>query len=325
MGFVGSFINSITNVVESAVASNAASIASAISPVFAAAVGLYIVYVMYEILYTQHKPIIGEVFKNIAALALVGAFTYSAPYYSTYVIPFVMHAGSDLSSAVSGSSDTASSVDSMWESLSSTMNSYLSTQKEALGLTDIGDTILVYIVWGVGYIGGALLIYYSAVFLCISTFAVGIALSAGIIFICFAFFPSTRKMFTAWCGTCLNYILLNLFYTVSFSFLIELINKTTNLDSGVISISDVLMLLLTIMVSIFLIEHVGVMSSTLTGGVGINGLTAAANGTTGKIASLSGGRAMAGVGRNFAGRVAGKARSDISSYLNRFKHNAMGG
>lgn len=325
MGFVSDFINSITNVVESAVASNASSIASAISPVFAAAVGLYIVYVMYEILYTQHKPIIGEVFKNISALAVVGAFTYSAPYYSTYVIPFVMHAGSDLSSAVSGSGDTASSVDSMWESLSSTMNSYLSTQKEALGLTDVGDTILVYIVWGVGYIGGALLIYYSAVFLCISTFAVGIALSAGIIFICFAFFPLTRKMFTAWCGTCLNYILLNVFYTISFSFLIALIKKTTSFDSGVISISDVLMLLLTIMVSIFLIEHIGVMSSTLTGGVGINGLTPAANGAISKAATLSGGRAMAGVGRNFAGNISSRAKSSIGSYSNRFKNNSMGG
>lgn len=38
-------------------------------------------------------------------------------------------------------------------------------------------------------------------------------------------------------------------------------------------------------ISIFLVEQVGTLCSTLTGGVGINGLTSAANGFGGKVAS----------------------------------------
>uniref|UniRef100_UPI0037BF5691 type IV secretion system protein n=2 Tax=Enterobacteriaceae TaxID=543 RepID=UPI0037BF5691 len=284
MGFVSDFMSTITNAVESGAAANAAKVANAISPVFAAAIGLYIVYVSYEIIYKQTDAIMNEVIKNIASLAIVGAFTYSAPYYSSYVIPFVMHAGTDLSSAVTGGGDTASSIDLMWDKLSSTLNTYLAEQKASLGLTDLGDTILVYTIWGIGYVGGALLIYYSAAFLCISIFAVGIVLSAGVLFISFAFFQSTRKMFFSWCGVCLNYILLNLFYSISFGFLISILEKTINLDSGIISITSVLIFLLTVAVSVFLIEHIGVMSSTLTGGVGINGLTGSANGAFGKIA-----------------------------------------
>ncbi|MCV4998177.1 type IV secretion system protein, partial [Escherichia coli] len=226
MGFVSDFMSTITNAVESGAAANAAKVANAISPVFAAAIGLYIVYVSYEIIYKQTDAIMNEVIKNIASLAIVGAFTYSAPYYSSYVIPFVMHAGTDLSSAVTGGGDTASSIDLMWDKLSSTLNTYLAEQKASLGLTDLGDTILVYTIWGIGYVGGALLIYYSAAFLCISIFAVGIVLSAGVLFISFAFFQSTRKMFFSWCGVCLNYILLNLFYSISFGFLISILEKT---------------------------------------------------------------------------------------------------
>ncbi|EFA9346572.1 TPA: type IV secretion system protein [Escherichia coli] len=322
MGFVSDFMSTITNAVESGAAANAAKVANAISPVFAAAIGLYIVYVSYEIIYKQTDTIMNEVIKNIASLAIVGAFTYSAPYYSSYVIPFVMHAGTDLSSAVMGGGDTASSIDLMWDKLSSTLNTYLAEQKASLGLTDLGDTILVYTIWGIGYVGGALLIYYSAAFLCISIFAVGIVLSAGVLFISFAFFQSTRKMFFSWCGVCLNYILLNLFYSISFGFLISILEKTINLDSGIISITSVLIFLLTVAVSVFLIEHIGVMSSTLTGGVGINGLTGSANGAFGKIASLSGGRAMFGVGQKFASNLIRKSNPALSAGLGK---NVIGG
>ncbi|MGR6465385.1 conjugal transfer protein TraA [Escherichia coli] len=322
MGFVSDFMSTITNAVESGAAANAAKVANAISPVFAAAIGLYIVYVSYEIIYKQTDAIMNEVIKNIASLAIVGAFTYSAPYYSSYVIPFVMHAGTDLSSAVTGGGDTASSIDLMWDKLSSTLNTYLAEQKASLGLTDLGDTILVYTIWGIGYVGGALLIYYSAAFLCISIFAVGIVLSAGVLFISFAFFQSTRKMFFSWCGVCLNYILLNLFYSISFGFLISILEKTINLDSGIISITSVLIFLLTVAVSVFLIEHIGVMSSTLTGGVGINGLTGSANGAFGKIASLSGGRAMFGVGKKFASNLIRKSNPALSAGLGK---NVIGG
>ncbi|HGV6870691.1 TPA: conjugal transfer protein TraA, partial [Escherichia coli] len=53
MNVVSEFITTINTVVQSGAASNAAKIAKAISPVFVAAVLLYIVYVAYEITYSQ--------------------------------------------------------------------------------------------------------------------------------------------------------------------------------------------------------------------------------------------------------------------------------
>ncbi|EHK6197538.1 type IV secretion system protein, partial [Escherichia coli] len=287
MNVVSEFITTINTVVQSGAASNAAKIAKAISPVFVAAVLLYIVYVAYEITYSQRDIILSEVTKLIASLSLVGAFTYTAPYYSQYVIPFVMHAGSDLSNALTGTGDVATSVDGLWEKLSTIMDNFISSKVQELSMTDIGGYIGAYAIWGIGYAGGAILILYTTIFLCISTFMVGLLLATGIIFICFSFFPTTRSMFTSWCGSCLNYILLNVFYTISFGFVVTLIEKNMVKD-GNVTIMMVVTLLLVILISVFLIEQIGTLCSTLTGGVGINGLTSAANGAGGKLAGSLG-------------------------------------
>ncbi|EJD9550800.1 TPA: type IV secretion system protein [Escherichia coli] len=297
MNIVSEFLEIVTTIVESTAATNAAKVAQAISPTFFAAIALYVIYLIYEITYAQRDILMNEVTKNIGAFALVGAFTYSAPYYSQFVIPFVMHAGSDLSAAVTGGSGTATSVDNLWNMLSVTLNDFKNNELDTLEWYSFTDQLYIYLIWGVGYVGGLLLIYYTTVFLTLSTFMVGILLSAGILFICFSLFASTRNMFSAWVGSCLNYILLNLFYSISFSFVISFVEQTVP-SSGNITLTTVVYFFMVTVISIFLVEQVGTLCSTLTGGVGINGLTSAANGFGGKVASgfmrASGLRAFAG-------------------------------
>ena len=152
-----------------------------------------------------------EVTKNIGAFAPVGAFTYSAPYYSQFVIPFVMHAGSDLSAAVTGGSGTATSVDNLWNMLSVTLNDFKNNELDTLEWYSFTDQLYIYLIWGwICWRAAAYLLHH-----CISN-PINIhgwhsLLSAGILFICFSLFASTRNMFSAWVGSCLNYILLNLF------------------------------------------------------------------------------------------------------------------
>ncbi|EFB9426443.1 conjugal transfer protein TraA, partial [Escherichia coli] len=85
--------------------------------------------------------------------------------------------------------------------------------------------------------------------------------------------------------------------SISFSFLISFVESVVPVN-GDIKLSIVVYFFLITIISIFLIEQVGTLCSTLTGGVGINGLTSAANGFGGKVASgfmrASGLRAFAG-------------------------------
>ncbi|EEQ3124116.1 type IV secretion system protein, partial [Escherichia coli] len=263
MNIVSEFLEKVTTIVESTAATNAAKVAQAISPTFFAAIALYVIYLIYEITYAQRDVLMSEVTKNIGAFALVGAFTYSAPYYSQFVIPFVMHAGSDLSAAVTGGSGTATSVDNLWNMLSVTLNDFKNNELDTLEWYSFTDQLYIYLIWGVGYVGGLLLIYYTTVFLTLSTFMVGILLSAGILFICFSLFASTRNMFSAWVGSCLNYILLNLFYSISFSFVISFVEQTVP-SSGNITLTTVVYFFMVTVISIFLVEQVGTLCSTLT-------------------------------------------------------------
>ena len=325
MNIVSEFVTTVTNIVQSGAASNAAKLANAISPVFFAAIGVYIIFIAYEIIYAQKDVIMSEVTKTVMAFTVVGAFTYSAPYYSQYVIPFVMHSGQDLSTAVSGSSDVATSVDASWNKLSDTMEAFWAEATGQLGMTDFGLWIKTALIYGVGYAGGFALIFYTTVFLCVSIFMVGLVLSVGILFICFSVFPSTRSMFTAWCGSCLNYILLNVFYTVSFGFVMSLIEKYTQVDAATLTFMNVIMLLAVVLISVYLIEQIVTLCSTLTGGVGINGLTAAANGMTGKLAAATGLRSFGNAGRGLVGSVAKKLASKTLGATGRLGKNILGG
>lgn len=153
MYIVSKTLELVTTIVESTAATNAAKVAQAISPTFFAAITLYVIYLIYEITYAQRDVLMNEVTKNIGAFALVGAFTYSAPYYSQFVIPFVMHAGSDLSAAVTGGSGTATTVDNLWDTLSTSLNDFKKTNLEILAWTDITEKLYIYLIWGLDMLG----------------------------------------------------------------------------------------------------------------------------------------------------------------------------
>ena len=75
MGFVGNILTTVTNLVESTVAANAAKIATAISPVFFAAIAVYVIFIAYEIIYSQKEVVMSEVTKTIMKSVLYSCVT----------------------------------------------------------------------------------------------------------------------------------------------------------------------------------------------------------------------------------------------------------
>lgn len=328
MGFISDTQAQITAIIDNAVANNAAALAQAIAPVFIAAIGLYVAIKIFQISFAPSSDLImKEIVVTVVQLSAVSAFTYSAPYYSQYVIPFVMNSGQELSNAINGSSDAATSVDATWQAISTTMETFWEAASAQNGTFELGAWFKTGIIYVIGYGGGFILAFYSCIFLCVAQFAVGLLLSVGIIFICFSVFSNTRAMFTAWCGSCLNYILLNVFFSISLSFVTTYINSLTkNYSAENISLYMALTLLAIILVSVFMVEQIGTLCSSLTGGVGINGLTAAANGVGGK---LLGGAARASGLRpflqGFSGKMGSAARNAGESTASRIQQMASRG
>jgi type IV secretion system protein VirB6 len=125
-------------------------------------------------------------------------------------------------------------------------------------------------------------------------------------------------MFTAWCGHCLNYILLNVMYTISFGFLMAMLQRFTVIDPVKVSIVDVISMVAVIAIALALIEQVGTLCSSLTGGVGLNGM-AAASGTAGFLARASGMKALAGgMKKGLGGWAGNKAQKAIQSAKSQF-------
>lgn len=321
MGIVTDFVNQTKSLVMDAVANNFSLIATSIRPVFLAAFLLYCCIIAWGIIYSNREIIVGEVVKNIIIFTLIGAFVWTAPYYQQWVVPFVMDSGSEISMKLTGNANAASGMDAMWGQLATTMEAFRSQAADSLGW-DIGPLILVYLIYGIGYAGGAILVTYTTIFLCIATFMTGILLSIGSVFICFAGFPATREMFTKWCGHCLNYILLNVFYSISLSFVMNLIEKYTQLNPDSINFMDAITLLLVVIICVAMVEQVAVLCSSLTGGVGINGLVPGAN-SLARAAGLS--KAAASMRDKAPGAINGAVRKGSSAIMNKLKNNVKGG
>lgn len=321
MGLASDFVNQTKLLVMDAVANNFSLIAVSIRPVFSAGFLLYCCIIAWMIIYSNREIIVNEVIKNIMVFTLIGAFIWTAPYYQQWIVPFVMDSGSEISAKLMGSGNAALSVDETWTKLVTSMEDFKTRSIDTLGW-DIGPLIATYLIYGIGYAGGAILVAYTTLFLCVATFMTGILLSIGSIFICFAGFPATRGMFTSWCGHCLNYILLNVFYSISFTFVLGLIGKYTALDPSSVSFMDAVTLLLVVVICVGMVEQVAVLCSSLTGGVGINGLVPGAS-SLARAAGLS--KAAASMRDKTPGAIGGALKRGGAALANKFRNNVKGG
>jgi type IV secretion system protein VirB6 len=272
--------NDLSAVIEGQIGSTVSSITTSIAPVMGAALCVYVVYIAYKIIYTNNEMFMSEIIKNVMSLALVSAFAASTPYYMQYVVPFVMGAGDQISSAITGSPATATALDSMINNTSACINKMLSEMNFSLFSSDLSIIFQTVFAVALTYIGSFIFIFYAAAYLLVAKFMVGLLLSVGTIFICFSFYPTTRGYFQSWCGQCLNYILLSIMYTITIGILNAFIMSKFDFDNfGLVSAFQIIIVFF---ISVFIIQQISVLVSTLTGGMGINGLTGATNSLMGK-------------------------------------------
>ena len=175
--------------------------------------------------------------------------------------------------------------------------------------------------------GGGFVIYCAA-YLLMAEMMVGILLSIGGVFILFSAWPTTRNMFTAWVGSCFNYIFLNIAYACLFKVLIQYINNyiNTNSDDITKNIWSVLCVAVVFLIGKFLLAQISTLISTLTGGVGINGLTSA---TGDVIKSLRGAgnstRNQLGLGFNKTAQDARARNSEYAAAAKDYLSSRFGG
>nr|CBA71361.1 conjugal transfer protein [Arsenophonus nasoniae] len=288
---------------------------------------IYLVIEAWAIIYGQKEMLISEFIQHLLVISVVTVFMGASSMYVTEIVPFVMKSGEQIAAGLTGS-EGGNSIDAMINQIINLGELIQSDYADKSGFS-ISGTLIFAVKMILLMASGGLFVLYAASYLIMAKMMVGILLSLGGIFIAFAVFPATRQMFTAWVGSCFNYIFLNIGYAILFSIMIKYLNEyigknTIEIQSNV---WEVFSIALVFGIGIFLLQQVATLMSILTGGVGINGLVGAVNGFAKTAAQATGlskaanvGTGLAGKGASLAGRGAmNMASSGLRSLMNKGK------
>ncbi|MEM8183591.1 type IV secretion system protein [Morganella morganii subsp. sibonii] len=283
------------------VAGNFQKLYEIVWPIWSGFVLIYFIIIVFEIIYSDKQVIISEFFKHMMVLSLVSVFMGAGTVYVTDIVPMVMNSGSEVAGYIVGGNNesTGTLIDKMIDTVIEIGNKEYQAVKDSGIFDKVGAAIIYALKITVLAIFSGAFILYATAYLIIAMVMVGILLSLGGVFIAFAAFPATRQMFTAWVGSCFNYIFLNIGYAILFTILIKYLNKFVSeneMGNDPNNFWYIAIIALVFAVGVFLLQQVATLMSILTGGVGINGLTGAIGGA---IRGTAGGalRGAGGAGR----------------------------
>ncbi|HGJ5864456.1 type IV secretion system protein [Arsenophonus nasoniae] len=321
---ISSFLN---KTITEQVATNFDTLYGYIFPLWSTLVVIYLVIEAWAIIYGQKEMLMSEFIQHFLVISVVTVFMGASSMYVTEIVPFVMKSGEQIAAGLTGS-EGGNTIDAMVNKIME-MGKGIYDDFSNHSALDISGNIIVAIKLILLMISGGLFVLYAASYLIMAKVMVGILLSLGGIFIAFAVFPATRQMFTAWMGSCLNYIFLNIGYAILFSIMMKYLTDYMTNNSAKIqsNVWEVFSIALVFGIGIFLLQQVATLMSILTGGVGINGLVGAVNGFAKTAAQATGlskaanvGAGLAGKGASMAGRGAmNMASSGLRSLMNKGK------
>ncbi|MDG6896374.1 type IV secretion system protein [Volucribacter amazonae] len=317
MSFIGDIYNGMVTKFQDPIANNAQAIGSAIKPLIMSCFLLYVLFLVYK-LYTKKDFIIEEMTNALLLFAVVGTFTYAGNYYYDYVIPFVQNSGDQIASALTGtSSSSVSAVDTVYN----LFEAPLKTLRDRL--EDIGITETYIGVWAELaparfslWLSQTIFTLFIAINLLIAKIMVTLLLSVGILFFCFAVFPATRNLFTSFTGLALNYILLNVMYSLAAKIAADVITSVAVTDTsseGIIG--GAATILISVIIITLAINQIPTLVSSLTGGVGISPFTISGSGFTKAARALGLGKGAKAIGNTVTTNV----KSGANKTWNKFR------
>lgn len=316
-------ITNFTSVIEKSVTQNFSVLYDAIFPVWIIGLSVYFTFTIYRLIHEQKDLDLSEFIKNMMVLAVITAFLGESGkdgYFTNNIVPFVMNSGDSLSALIfsggEGEAKTASSqVELIFEKTNQAIDNLWQKISKKGWFDDKIGAVMMGLLQTLLYIaGGIALALFAFVYIIITKIMIGILLSLGSIFIMLSVFPATRQMFTSWIGACANYILLNVCFSISFVIILDVIGEYTynRVDDGrTEKLMATVAVFFLYVAGIFILQQITVLVSSLTGGVGINGLTSSVTDAMKRSGKISGksaqlaGKATAGVAKFGLNKIRG--------------------
>ncbi len=313
-----SLFNFLNQIVESNIAEMIGRFTDAFTPLLGACVMLYIVYMAWEMLFDRQNMVFMESLKTIGSLTMVTGVALNTAWYMSHVVPFILGSGDQVTQLLLGSGSGAGSAlqvlfDRVWDDIG-LMASKIEWAFDAQVLGQSLGIIAMIIISVLGFIP---FIGIATAYLLMAKIMVSFLLIIGPLFIMLAFFPSTRSFFQAWTGQCFNYVLLSILFPLSFSLITSLLKATV--FAGNITFVNVIFTAVIFFALCVLATQIPVLSSTLSGGIGISGLIG--NAVQGSKAA----RSVANTAKNAPGQIKQGVKTVTSKVQSIGKPNIKGG
>lgn len=295
-------------------ASNVAGFMQVISPVMGAAVITW--FVIWAWRFIREEQPITDLLWRFFVLSAVCFFAFTAPYYADTLIPMVNNIPFDLSEPfISGGADSLQNAadDLISENTEMIGDMWERAQFVSWSGVDLNNFANVsYASVVVGVLGNI----YAGIglfFMIIAKLMVNVLLAIGPAFIAAAFFPATRTYFSLWVNQVVNYLVLATLFAVIFSIQLSLITDLVTITDGKLPPDRVNKIFVVYIISLATLFAVPVLASSLSGGMGLNGLI---GNTAQTVMSMA--RPGATMGRMAGGMMGGRSAGNLSG-------NRMGG
>ena len=269
----------VDNIVRGNITSMVGVFSSTLAPLLGACVILYALYLAYQSLYEPQNLVIMESMKFIGSLAAVTTVALNTSWYLANIVPAVLGSGDQIAQALLGTTGGGgASLQAMFDEMVSQIQAIFSSINIDMGISLDGiggfdtllDALLKVNLMFLVFLGFVPFISVATAYLLVAKVMVSFLLIVGPLFIMMAFFPSTRDFFKSWTGQCFNYTLLSIMYPVAFTLFVQILNQTV--FAGNISLATNLMTVIVFAALILLSVQIPTFCSTLSGGIGINGL-----------------------------------------------------
>lgn len=268
-------------------------------PLMGACFGLYFVWKWGLIHYKGDPNAIQDMLINGLKLIVIMSGVVGSGWYLANVVPFVMDAGDEIAQRLIGSSGSFSALETVIQQINANGKRILEATNElSLWDSDLSTILAATMALILFYAGGTAFVIYAAATMLIAKFMVGLLLIVGPLYLMMAMYEQTVSFTKQWIGQAFNYILLNVFVTLTIHILIQFMNNQFP-DGKEMGLGGALYALIAFLMGVFIIGQIPSFVSTITGGNGISGITGATNAAGGlafNTASGVGGMAARSVG-----------------------------
>ncbi|TLS73430.1 type IV secretion system protein [Photobacterium damselae] len=311
--FVSDIFQFVTDLITDSIGSNVAAINHQLGLVMMAAFGLYAVYIGYNLMMSNNSEMLKEGLKIFILLGVVTTIALKSNYYITNIVPIVLNLGDDIGGLISGAGGGAETLDKFLTTIYTSVHKiWDEAEFNMIQESNMFESLATIIMLLIGTVPFALTTFGI---LLTAKFMVALLLSIGTIFICFAFFPQTRSWFQQWISMCWNYVLIAMLFPIALSIEIKAIERFIFVDNELgIEMITAFKLMIVLLAFVAISTQIPTLASSLSGGVGINGMSGTFGAMMNPVTSAFKGGKQAALGAKGAAFSTGRGAKGLYNF-----------